>query len=363
MTETVLDERRLNRALLARQLLLRRAKGSVGRALERIAGLQTQHAPSGYVGLWSRLEIGDLSVLTRALERRTAVQGTLMRLTIHIVSARDYWLFAEGIASTRDEAWKARIRHVGADAVRELARRVRDVLGDGVEHRDALLEVCRAFDPKAAASIWNALPLTLVRVPPSGTWERRRADLYANAESWLGPSTADEQAGLEHLLRRYLGAFGPAPLADAATWAGVPVGRLRGVAERLPLRAFRDERGKTLLDLPRAPLPDPGMPAPVRFLPMWDASLLMHAKRTGVLPDRFRRLVFDPGTPHALPAFLVDGVVAGSWRTERARERAAIVVEPFDGIPRRAVREVRDEAERLLRHVEPDAASHAVRVG
>jgi len=265
----------LNRALLARQLLLERSRLPLTRVLEQVAGLQTQYAPSGYIGLWSRLAGFELGDLTRALEQRRAVQATLMRSTIHMVSARDFWPFAAGLRRSRVEWWRrTHARHLGDVDMASVARRVRKTLGDGVRHRDELVELCTSFAPDQGTAVWNGLALELVRVPPSGTWERRRADLYASAAAWLGPSASTEAAGLEHLLRRYLGGFGPAPLSDIASWAGVPVAALRPVAERLQLRLFRDERGKQLLDLPRAPLPGGDVAAPPRFIPTWDATAL-----------------------------------------------------------------------------------------
>jgi hypothetical protein len=328
-----------------------------------VAGLQTQYAPSGYIGLWSRLDGVALRDLTVALERRRAVQATLMRSTIHIVSARDYWPFAVGVRRSRREWWqRTHAKEVGGVDLHSAARKVRAALGDGVRRRDELIELCRAIAPDHAAGVWNGLPLELVRAPPSGTWERRRADLYATAESWLGPESADEPTGLKLLLERYLGGFGPAALADAASWAGVDVAALRPVAEDLKLRTFRDENGRKLLDLPRRPLPAPETPAPPRFLPTWDATLLVHARRTQILPEGLRPLVFDVKTPHSLPTFLVDGAVAGRWRVEARSRRATLVAEPFAPLPRTARRGLREEAEALIRFVEPDAVSYAVRI-
>src|SRR5262249_38468353 len=248
-TGRVLTTRDLNRALLARQLLLERSTLPLTRVLERVAGLQTQYAPSGYIGLWSRLAGFRLADLTRALERRRAVQATLMRSTIHIVSARDFWLFADGLRRSREEWWtRTHRKRLGDIDMAAVARTVRKTLGDGVRHRDELIEICRGFRPEDGTAVWNGLAIELVRVPPSGAWERRRADLYATADAWVGPSAAGEPAGLEHLLRRYLGGFGPAPLADAANWAGVQPKTLQPIAERIPLRTFLDEQGKTLLD-------------------------------------------------------------------------------------------------------------------
>jgi hypothetical protein len=185
--------------------------------------------------------------------------------------------------------------------------------------------------------------LELVRVPPSGTWEQRRAHLFQTAERWIGPEDVDRDAALDHLVRRYLSAFGPAPRTDIASWGGLDVGDLLPTLERLRLRRFVDEDGKELLDLPRAPLPDPSVPAPVRFLPTWDAVLLVHARRTGILPERHRPVVFATKNPPSVPTFLVDGAVAGAWRCEGGR----VQLDPFERLDRAVLRELRDEAERL----------------
>jgi hypothetical protein len=198
-------------------------------------------------------------------------------------------------------------------------------------------------------------------VPPSGTWTRRRADLLAVAEDWIGPATASERDGLAHLVRRYLGAFGPATRNDVASWSGIPVKQLLPTLDRLTLRMFRDEEGRELLDLPRAPLPGGDVPAPVRFLPHWDATLLVHARRTQILPEPYRPVIFHTKAPQSFATFLVDGAVAGTWRAERAGARATLRVEPFERLPRAVQAELRDEGAGLVRLVEPDATSYAVR--
>jgi hypothetical protein len=180
-------------------------------------------------------------------------------------------------------------------------------------------------------------------VPPSGTWERRRADLYGLADDWLGPWRVDPGEALEHLVRRYLQGFGPAALADLGSWAGLPLTQVRPVLERVGSRRFRDERGTQLFDLPGAPLPDPGTPAPPRFLSTWDANLLVHARRTQLLPERHRDRIFHVRAPHSFPTFLVDGAVAGTWRHEGGELR----LEPFEPLPPAARRELEEEAGRL----------------
>jgi hypothetical protein len=162
-------------------------------------------------------------------------------------------------------------------------------------------------------------------------------------------------------LRSYLRGFGPARLADAASWAGVPVTTLQPAAERVLLRAFRDPEGRLLLDLPRAPLPG-DVPAPVRFLPTWDATLLVHARRTQILPEEYRPLIFTTKNPQSVSTFLVDGSVAGTWGVEQTAAKATLVIAPFERLSPGTKKDVVAEAERLVRFHEPRATSFATRV-
>ncbi len=341
--ERTLTQRELNRALLARQLLLERKRLPIPRALERIGGIQNQYAPNAYIRLWSCLEEFRRDDLTRALGRRTVVQGTLMRETIHIVSGRDYALFAAGIRTSGQEWWR-RVNKVPDEVdMRISAKRARGFLRGSVRSRVEIQEFLRVNDFPHAASWGFAHWLDLVRVPPSGTWEQRRAGLFALAEEWVGLLEATENEGIEHLARRYLGGFGPASEDDVSSWSKVPKQKLAPVLARMTLRRFRDERGTELLDLPRGRLPNPETSAPIRFLPTWDATLLVHARRSGILPEKYRPLVFSTKTPHSVGTFLVDGAVAGTWRHDAGR----IETEPFARLDRAAQRELRDEADRL----------------
>ena len=255
MTERVLSARELNRALLARQLLLERASLSIPRALERMGGLQAQYAPSMYIGLSSRLEGFERDALTRALERRSVVQGTLMRSTIHLVSARDYWPLALAVERPRREWWlKVNRDGLGARDMSAAARRLRPRLAG--RHAAARARSRSVVGKRQAAGIGHWLHL--VRAPPSGTWERRRADLYALAEDWLGPAEMDHDEAVDHTVRRYLGGFGPATLAEIANWAGVPAGH-GGAGARAPaaapLRAPRTARSWSTSPARRCPTP------------------------------------------------------------------------------------------------------------
>ncbi|HEX5781104.1 MAG TPA: crosslink repair DNA glycosylase YcaQ family protein, partial [Solirubrobacteraceae bacterium] len=186
----------------------------------------------------------------------------------------------------------------------------------------------------AAVGLW----IDLVRVPPSGTWARRRADLYAAAEDWIGPPPSDDGA-VDHLVRRYLAGFGPATRKDVASFTGLPLPDVDVALKRLELREF--DGG--LVDLPRAPLPDPDTPAPPRFLPTWDATLLVHARRTGVLPEEHRPKIFGIKTPQSFPTFLIDGQVAGTWKFNDGR----IELTPFGKLDAADRKSLDEEADRL----------------
>jgi hypothetical protein len=344
VTERVLTQPELLRALLARQLLLERARITVPRALERMCGLQDQYAPSGYVGLWSRVAGFERAHLTRALERRTVVQATLMRATIHLVSRRDFWPFQEAVHGPLLEWWFATTKRGGERrALTAIDRRARALLADGPMRR---AEILAALGPRGD---WSGVGLrtALVRVPPSGTWEQRRADLFAVAEDWIGPSTSNPAEGAAHLIRRYLAAFGPASRKDAMTFTGLPGATVDGVLAGMTIRRFRAEDGTELLDLPRAPLPGPDITIPVRLLPHWDATLLVHARRTQILPERFRPAIFHTKAPQSFATFLVDGQVAGTWKVEGGEA----TITPFEPLPRATRRAVEDEVARVAAFV------------
>jgi hypothetical protein len=344
MTERILSARELNRALLARQLLLERSKLPLTRALEQLGGLQTQYAPSAYIGLWSRLHGFRREALTKALQQRRAVQATLMRATIHIVSARDFPLFAAAIRRSRREWWlRVQAKNLEGIDMKKAAARMRKHLSGRPRRQAELLKLLEAEGFPRIAVVSAGMWMDLIRIPPSGTWEQRRADLYGLADDWLPNSSPGEAEALEHLVRRYLGGFGPASMNDISSWTALPVTMLRPVVERLGLRRFRDEKGGVLLDLPNAPLPDLDTPAPVRFLPTWDATLLTHARRTQILPEPYRPLVFNTKTPHSVATFLVDGAVAGTWHYEKGRVR----LKPFNRLPAAARHALEGEAERL----------------
>lgn len=337
----------LNRTLLARQHLLERSGISLVEMVEAMGGIQMQYAPSGYVALWTRLADFEREDLTRALETREVVQATLMRSTIHLVSARDYWPMAAGIRHSRRE-WYERVsaRERNGVEIERAADAVRHILADGPLRQKEIEGRLADLGLPARAMAWAHVAVDLVRVPPSGTWQRRRADIYALAEQWLPDIERPSEAeGLRLLLKRYLGAFGPVRSNDFADWAGVPVPRVRGAIDSLSLVHYRDDSDRELIDLPDEPLVAEGTPAPVRFLPTWDATLLVHARRTGILPEEHRPRIFNTKMPQSIGTFLVDGRVAGTWRWDRDARR--VVTESYAPIDTRHRTELEEEARAL----------------
>lgn len=337
MTPKSLSPRALNRALLDRQLLLERSSLSITDAIEQVAGLQTQYAPSGYVGLWTRLSEFNRNDLTRALEERSVIQATLMRGTIHMVSRSDYWPYAEAIRRARQE-WAARAwgAPTGAE-LRTKSEALRTALADGPRTVKELGDLGRGF--VGNLGVW----VDIVRVPPSGTWERRRADRLALAEDWIGVGDVNEADGLTHIVRAYLRGFGPASWKDVASWAGIAVQDAKRGGESLELTAYRDESGRELFDLAGLSISDERSPVPVRFLPHWDNNLLVHARRTGILPEEHRGRVFSTKKPFSVGVALVDGRAVAGWTARHGR----IELEPYEELSAKDARAVEREREAL----------------
>jgi hypothetical protein len=332
--------RDLNRATLARQLLLERRRLSATAAIERLVGMQAQWPPAPYVGLWSRLTGFRRAALERAILRGDVLKPTVMRGTLHLVTARDYptfWAaFGEMLTWFRPEHLEDALRIV--PEARELARQ-------GPLSQKALLEHLEREHGHTDAygrRVFHALRrhAHLLHTPESALYTTRPQAVYRFFDE---PETVDAFAARTEIVRRYLAAFGPATRADIADWSGLRVADFLPALEALePLRRFRDETGRELLDVPRAPLPHEGTPTPVRFLPKWDNVLLAFADRRRVISDEHRRVVVGKNGDVA-PTFLVDGFVAGMWRVESERVR----VEPFSPLPRVWRRKVEDEAARL----------------
>ena len=342
--------RELNRATLARQLLLRRHRLSVTSAIERTAGLQAQWPPSPYIGLWSRLDGFEPGRLVSAVARRRVVKATLMRTTLHLVSAADYLAYAGIYRERRIAELQRQLAAAGEDAdFAEEGERLAAFAAEQPRTRPELLAALGRpklrIEERTPWLTWFGLVAHagLVNGPSSSIWRANTAGgTFVPARTWLGAEPAKGAEAAAHLVRRYLAAFGPASRPDIAQWTGLSLGVLDTGLDRLELRRFRDELGRELVDLPRAPLPSASTHAPPRFLPRWDNLLLAHDVRTRAFPDEYRRTIIarNGDVPET---FLVDGFVAGQWRVEGGR----VLLEPFAPLPRTARREVEEEAARL----------------
>lgn len=342
-----LSPRALNRALLERQLLLRRTTLGASRALEQLVGMQAQVPASPYVGLWSRLDGFRPEQLAQLITGRKAVRIALMRSTIHLVSARDCLALRPLVQPVLDRSlqgtYGSRLQGLQLEAVAAAGRALVDErpLTTG-QIGKLLAERWPGRDPEALGNAVRAL-VPLVQVPPRGVWGASGLALHASAEAWLGrPLEPEPDAG--RMIRRYLAAFGPASVRDLQVWSGLT--RVRETAERLGLRTFRDEDGRELLDVPGGALPDPATPAAPRFLPEYDNVLLSHADRTRIVAEEHRPLVYTVNGIR--PTVLVDGFVAGTWRIERDRGGATLLVEPFDRLVGKSRAALIAEAEQLL---------------
>jgi hypothetical protein len=367
MSVEVLSRRALNRATLARQLLLRRSDMPPLDAVEHLVGLQAQIPLNPYTALWSRLEGFRPDSLVELLVDRRVVRVVVMRATIHLVSADDCLLLRPLMQPVLDAElgrhpeYAPALRGVDLDPVLAFARRVlAERPRTGTELRAVLEERFPEYDGAALAYACRCL-LALVQVPPRGLWGRTGQVTSTTAEAWLERPLADEPS-IDDVVLRYLEAFGPATVADVATWSRLT--RFRAVLERLRprLQTFRDEHGRELFDLPNAPRPDPDTSAPPRFLPEYDNVLLSHADRGRFVSEEHRGRLSAVAAPiHG--AVLHDGFVCGLWRLDRDGDTgsATLVVNHVERLTKRGTAALAAEGRRFLRFVAADAGTHDVR--
>lgn len=354
----LLDRRALNRATLARQLLLERSTQPPAAVVEHLVGLQAQTPQTWYISLWSRIESFDPEQVSALLEQRELVRIALMRSTIHLVTARDCLalrpLFDPVNLRGLKGAYGKRLGDADPVEVAALGRRLLvqrpltfSELGDALHRRwptvekTALAQSVRALEP-------------LVQVPPRGLWGRSGPVAHTTTLVWLGREL-EADPSVEDLVLRYLGAFGPAAVMDAQTWSGLT--RLAAVFDRLrpQLATFRDDRGRELFDLPDAPRPDPRTPVPVRFLADFDNLLLGHADRSRFVTDAYLQLGF-PANGQVPRPFLADGVTAGTWRVSTQRRSWELTIEPFARLPKKTVAALEHEGRALAAFLSTAAA-------
>jgi hypothetical protein len=365
-TAPVLGRRALNRALLERQLLLRRRQLPIPDAIEHLVGMQAQVPADPYVALWSRLEGFRPEELGRMISERKAVRVPLLRTTLHLVTARDCLRMRPVVQPVLERGLFSGSpfgRKLAGMDVGELVHAGRELLEQQPRTtaglRTALAERWPDRDPDSLAYGVRYL-LPIVQMPPRGVWGSSGEPVWMTVEAWLGQSL-DPDPSSDRLVLRYLAAFGPATVADIRTWSWLT--GLKEVVERLRprLRTFRDERGRELFDLPDAPRPDPDTPAPVRFLPQYDNLTLSHADRSRIVDEEYRQRLLRSGDASTYGGVLVDGFGRAIWRLNKASSKATITVEPNGALSASERDEIEAEGMRLLEFLAEDGVAHEVR--
>lgn len=359
-----LSVRDLNRALLARQMLLHRVKVPAFEAIEKLIGMQAQLPNSPYVGLWSRLDDFRHAELTQLYEERRVVRLAMMRSTIHLVTDDDclalrpllqpaversfnpgFWRHLASIERGELEAEGRRLVNAQPATFSELGRRLQARWPD--HEADVMARAIRTRVP-------------LVQVPPRGMWAKSSPAAHTTAEQWLGKSLSTETTTTQ-LMRRYLAAFGPASVMDAQAWSGLT--RLRELFEsmRPSLAVFRDDENRELFDLHDAPRPGGDVQAPVRFLPEFDNVLLAHRDRSRIISERYRSRVY-PANGMIQPTVLVDGFVEGKWKVVSDGKKATLHVDAFRRFSKTEKQNVREEGSALLGFIAENAKARDIRI-
>jgi hypothetical protein len=359
----LLSRRALNRATLDRQLLLGRHRMPASEAVEHLMGMQAQVPSNPYLGLWSRLEDFATEELATLIEQKLAVRAPLMRSTLHLVTTRDCLQLRPLLQPVLEQVFNSQSPYgrnlAGIDLPALLAtgrKLVEEQPRTRAQLGPLLGERWPEFDQNSLAQAITYL-LPTVQVIPRGLWGRSGPAAFTTIESWVGQPL--HPAPIDEMVMRYLGAFGPATVADMRVWSGLR--GLRDVVEGLRprLRSFRDEQGRELLDLPDAPRPDPATPAPPRFLPEYDNLVLSHADRSRVTGDAVWS-EYVGGSGGMPGSFLVDGFLQGSWRILTKGGRATMTIKPIASLSKVESGEVEEEATRLLAFVAPDAARREI---
>ncbi|SFF07160.1 Winged helix DNA-binding domain-containing protein [Paenibacillus catalpae] len=345
-----ISSQELNRALLARQMLLSRSDMPVLNVLEWFIGLQAQAPHAPYYSLWTRLEGFDQAQLSALISERQAVRIALMRSTLHLVSAKDCLLIRPWVQTVHERAHKAafgkRLAGVDLEAVIAEGRKLVEEQPRTFSELGKLLAESRpGIDPEALATAVRTY-VPLIQIPPRGLWGESGQATHTTVNLWLGQPLA-EQPDADRLILRYLAAYGPATVKDMQAWSGLT--RLKEYFERLrpQLITFQDEHGNELFDVPDAPRPDAGVDPPARFLGEFDQMLLGIADRSRIMDHTYAKRIF---TANGIlrSTILLNGYIEGIWSIVRDRRKAALIVDPFRALTKEEQHELTQEGQKLL---------------
>lgn len=331
-------------------MLLERRRLGPAEAIRLLTPLQGQDSPAPYIALAARLDGFDRDALEAALQAGDVLKTTIMRVTLHLVAGTDYPAYAQLVRQVRMRKWRKDYPHLDEAAVAaELAAWLREPRTNAdIRERVAGYEGVTADEWTPVIFARTLLPL--VQLPPAGFWRRNRRPTFV-----VDPRPLPDPAEAATLvLARYLGAFGPASLRDAAAWAGVAQRDFAAAVEHIGTVSYRDERGVELLDLPGAPLPPAKTRLPVRLLARWDQVLLAYADRARILPAELESLGLGLSGDQTVT---VDGRIAASWRLRRGAGTVRVEVVPHVDIRRSAHASIRAEAKRIARFCEAEASS------
>ena len=365
MAGRVLTRRELNRTTLARQLLLSRLNGTIDEAISRLVGLQAQAAMAPFVGIWTRVTGIRREDIAAGIHNRKLLKATMMRGTLHLVTAEDYLQFRSTLQPVLDAALDSILKGRAEDLdVPRLLEAARGFFEEAPRSFAEFTKMATALmpDTDAGAMRYTArTQLRLVQVPVPRGWSYPGNPQFTLAESWLNkPIPSGDR--FNELVLRYLAAFGPASITDMQAWSGFGKLKDRIDTMRSELKVYRDENGRELFDHPDLAIEHPDRPAPERFLPEFDNILLSHSNRTRIIAGEHRKQVFVP-VLRVRPTFLVDGFVAGTWTFEKAKGTASVTIEPFRALSASSRQALLEEGEQLVRFAGHDSKNYEVRFG
>ncbi len=356
MAETI-TLRGLNRAFLARQMLLERAEAAAEAAIERVLGLQGQEAKHPFVALWTRLKGFKREDLLGPIRARRIVRATWARATLHLVTRNDYLALRAAFQPVLTAAMLGIFKNRGVDLdTPPILAAARRLYGQGPMTFGALRAALQAEFPDVDERMLGyavRMSLGLIIADEDAPFGFKADPRFGLAESWLGEPPEAEPRPAD-LVWRYLAGYGPATVADFQSWSGLTGQKGIFAALRDELTVLKDERGREFYDLPGAERPDEDVPAPPRLLAEYDTALLGHADRGRIVPERYRKALQNNNL-RVPSVVLVDGMVAGAWKLTVQRGQALARIQLFEDASKADKTALEGDALAAAKFLEPGA--------